>query len=125
MIITSWNIRGLNSKGKQRHSTDMLSKEKPQLMLLQEMIFSGRKMEEILNKIKPKYECMTIDAKGGARGIKILWNCAEITTDYSIGMKRILMGKFRLIGNREWFLVLAVYDPPTLAKRGSFLIQLQ
>lgn len=36
MIITSWNIRGLNSKGKQRHLTDRPRKEKPQLMLVQE-----------------------------------------------------------------------------------------
>lgn len=29
-------------------------------------------MEEILNKIKPKYECMSIDEKGSAGGIAIL-----------------------------------------------------
>lgn len=68
---------------------------------------------------------MTIDANGSAGGIKILWNPAEITVDYWIGMKRILTMKFRLIGNREWFLVLAVYGPHTPAERGSFLLQLQ
>lgn len=68
---------------------------------------------------------MTIDTKGSTGGITILWNPVEILADYWIGMKRILMGKFRLIGNREWFVVSAVYGPHTLAERGSFLIQLQ
>ena len=72
-------------------------------MLLQETKIPGRKMEEILNKIEPKYECMTIDANGSAGGIAILWNPTKITTDYWIGMKRIFMGKFRLIGNNDWF----------------------
>jgi len=51
---------------------ERLRKEKPQLMLLQETKISRRKMEEILNKIEPKYECMTIDAKGSAGGMAIL-----------------------------------------------------
>jgi len=51
-------------------------------MLLHETKILGRKMEEIINKIKPKYECMTIDAKGSVGGIAILWNPIEITADY-------------------------------------------
>lgn len=31
-------------------------------------------MEEIQNKIKSKYECMSIDVKGSAGGITIPWN---------------------------------------------------
>jgi len=82
MIITSWNIRALNIKGKQRHLVERLSKEKSQLMLTQETKISGRKMEEILNKIKPKFECMSIDVKGSVGGIEILWNPTKIMIDY-------------------------------------------
>lgn len=57
------------------------------------MKISKRKMEEILNKIKPKYECMSINAKGSAGGITILWNHIEITVDYWIGMKIKLKGR--------------------------------
>jgi len=60
-------------------------------MLIQETKITRGRMEEILNKIKPKYECMTIDVKGSVGGITILWNLAEITVDYWVGMKRILM----------------------------------
>jgi len=82
-------------------------------------------MEEILNKIKPKCGCMTIDAKGSIGGITILWKLTKILVDYWIGMKRVHIGKFRLIGNREWFLVSTVYGLHTPMERGSFLDQLQ
>jgi len=52
-------------------------------------------MEEVLSKIKPRYECTTIDVRGSVGGIVILWNPAEITMDYWIGMKRILTGRLR------------------------------
>lgn len=41
IIITSWNIRGLNSKGKQRYLEERIKKEKPQIMLLQETKIIG------------------------------------------------------------------------------------
>lgn len=82
MIITSWNISGLNSKGKKRNLVERLRKEKPELMLLQQTKILERKMDEIPNKIKSKYECMSIDVKGSAGGIAILWNPVEIIAGY-------------------------------------------
>ena len=82
-------------------------------------------MEDILRKIKPRYECMTIDAKGSVGGIRILWNLAEITMDYWVAMKRILTGQLRLIGNREWFLVSAVYGPHIPVEKEYFLQQIK
>ena len=64
---------------------------------------------------------MTIDARGSVGGIAILWNPTEITVDYWIGMKRILMGQFHVIGNKEWFLISAVYDPHILVEKENFL----
>lgn len=80
-------------------------------------------MEDILKKIKPIYECM--NAKGSAGGIAILWNSAEVTIDYWIGMKRILSGRFKRIGHRDQFLVSAVYEPHITVKRENFLTHLQ
>ena len=81
-------------------------------------------MEEILNKIKPRYERVTIDAKGSAGGVAIIWNPAEVLTDWWIGMPRILTGRFRLIGQSEWVVILVVYGPHTSADRDLFLNQL-
>ena len=41
-------------------------------MLLQETKIIGEKLEEILRKMKPRYEAVTMDAKGIARGIAII-----------------------------------------------------
>lgn len=92
---------------------EQLRKEKPHIMLLQETKILGQKMEEILNKIKPRYEQVTIDAKGSAGGIAVIWNPAEIIIDWWIGMPKILIGRFRLIGKSEWFLVSVFYGPHT------------
>jgi len=81
-------------------------------------------MDEILNKIKPRYEHVTIDPKGSAGGIAIIWNPAEVLTDWWIGMPRILNGSFRLIGQSEWVVISAVYGPHTRADRDLFLTQL-
>jgi len=66
-------------------------------MLLEETKIIGGRMEDIPRKLKPRYECMAIDAKGSAGGIAILWNPVEITMDYWVGVKRTLMGQFHLI----------------------------
>jgi len=65
-------------------------------------------MEEILNKIIPRYEQGTIDAKGSVGGIVVIWNPAEVLLDWWIGMPKILTGRFRLIGKNEWVVVSVV-----------------
>lgn len=125
MILTSWNIRGLNCKGKQRDLEARLRKDKPQIMLIQETKISRQKMEEILNKITPRYEQVTIDAKGSAGGIAIIWNPVEVLSDWWMGMPRILTGRFRLIGKSDWVVVSAVYGPHSQADRGLLLTHLE
>jgi len=36
MIVISWNIRGLNSKGKHRYLKERLKKDKPGIIIIQE-----------------------------------------------------------------------------------------
>jgi len=82
-------------------------------------------MEDILNKISPRYEKVTIDAKGSAGGIAAIWNPVEVLSYWWIGMPRILTGRFRLIGQSEWVVLSIVYGPHTLVDRGLFLSHLQ
>lgn len=124
MIITSWNIRVLNNKGKQRYLAERIKKEKPQIMLLQETKITVEKMEEILKKFKPYYESMTLDSKGSAGGIAILWNSVEVMVDLWIGMRRILSGRSRMIGHKDGFLVSTVYGLHISIETEAFLIQL-
>jgi len=94
-------------------------------MFLQETKITSGGIEEILKKIKPTYECMTLDAKGSAGGIAIFWNPTEVIVDHWIGMKRILLGIFRMIRQKEWFLVSTIYRPRISVEREAFLTHLQ
>eukprot|EP00253_Pinus_taeda_P033576 PITA_33576 len=68
MIITSWNIRGLNSKGKQRYLKERLKKDKPSIMIIQETKMKQQQIQVILDKSKSKFEVMAQDAEGSAGG---------------------------------------------------------
>lgn len=78
MIIISWNIRGLNSKGKQIYMKEKLKKDRPSIMILQETKITMQQMEGIIKNSKLQYEVMGQDAIGSAGGIAILWNPNEI-----------------------------------------------
>jgi len=58
MIVTSWNIRGLNSKGKQRYLKERIKKDKPSIMIIQETKISSQQLEDIVKKQKIQYEVM-------------------------------------------------------------------
>lgn len=73
---------------------ERLKKEKPQIMLLQETKIIGEKLEEILGKMKPRYEAVAKDAKGSAGGIATIWNPTEVKENYWVGMKHILIVQF-------------------------------
>ena len=72
MKVLSWNIRGLNSKGKQRYLKEKLQTEKPQVMMLQETNVTGQKLDSILKSFKMQYEVLEIDARGTSGGIAVL-----------------------------------------------------
>ena len=81
MKVTCWNIRGLNSKGKQRYLKERLKIEKPQVMMIQETKVSRIKMPAIVHSFQPHFEVMAIDSRGTAGGIAILLNPAEIEVE--------------------------------------------
>lgn len=46
-----------------------MKKEKPQIVLLQETTVIGENIEEILRKMKPRFEAVALDAKGSIGGL--------------------------------------------------------
>lgn len=121
MIITTWNIRGLNSKGKQRYLRDRLKTDKPNIMIIQETKISTQKMEEIMRGLIPHCELMGQDAVGSAGGLAILWNPEEVQFGNWVNMPRILSGAVRMIGSLERIILTGVYGPHLTRKRRSFL----
>ena len=72
MIITTWNISGLNNKGKQSYLKERLRKDKPSVMIQQETKISEVKLKEIMGNFRPRYELVGQDAMGSTGGLAIL-----------------------------------------------------
>jgi len=125
MIVISWNIRGINSKGKQRYLKERLKKDKPGIIIIQETKISMQQMEGIIKNGKLKYEVMGQDAIGSAGGIAILWNPDEIVFENWISMARVLTGIGRITGTKERILISGVYGPHVLGEREGFLRNVQ
>jgi len=125
MIITSWNIRGLNSRGKQRYLNERLKKEKPNVMIVQETKISTEKMRESLNKNSSSYEMMGLDAIGSAGGLIIIWNPDEINFSNWMSLPRILSGTASIVGTKEEVIITGVYGPHIQNEKENFLQNLK
>lgn len=121
MIITSWNIRGLNSKGKQRYLKERLRKDKPGIAIIQEMKITMQQMVRIIKKLKIQYEVMGQDAIGTAGGLTIMWNPEELIFENWTSLPRILTSSCRVIGSAERVLITRVYGPHTRGDREIFI----
>jgi len=121
MIITIWNIRGLNSKGKQRYLKERLKRDKPSIMLIQETKVQESKLKAVMNSFKPYYEIIGQDAIGSAGGVAILWNLEEVHFEAWTSTPRILSGRFRPLGSQDWILLSNVYGPHIQNERRTFL----
>ena len=121
MIITSWNIRGLNSKGKQRYLKERLRKDKPRIVIIQETNITQQQMERIIKKLKIQYEVMGQDAIGTPGGLAIMWNPEELIFENWTSLPRILTGSCRVIGSAESVLITGVYGPHIVGERESFI----
>eukprot|EP00253_Pinus_taeda_P014697 PITA_14697 len=74
MKLTTWNIRGLGSRRKQRNLSNRITKEKLDIIFVQETKCSMEKIREIHNKWLIKYEYLEVKANNSAGGILTLWD---------------------------------------------------
>ena len=78
MWITSWNIRGCNSPLKIRLLKRKIETEKSVIVFLQETKCLEVDLKAIGKKVWLNSVVVSIDAKGAARGIGIIWNTREV-----------------------------------------------
>ena len=64
MKLITWNIRGLNNKGKLRPPKDENCKEIPAVLILQETKFSNERLSEILVKCWKGSTLVELDGEG-------------------------------------------------------------
>ena len=73
-----YNIRGLNSKGKQWYLKEKLRKDKANIMIIQETKIHEAKLKGIVLSFKLPYEVIALDSRGSVGGPIILWNPIEV-----------------------------------------------
>jgi len=93
-------------------------------MILQETKISELKLKEAMGNFRPRYEVVGQDAMGSVGGVAILWNPDEVRFEEWVSMPRILSGKCRNIGSKEWILLSGVYGPHIPGERRNFISNL-
>ena len=74
MKFTSWNIRGIDSKRKQRILSNRMKQEALDMIFIQETKCSIKKIKEIHSKWLNRFEFLEFKVDGTAGGILTLWN---------------------------------------------------
>eukprot|EP00253_Pinus_taeda_P017518 PITA_17518 len=101
MKLISWNIRGINSKGKMRYLKERIQKEQFDILIIQETKVTRERFKEIANENWPLVDCMALDARDSAGGPGILWDPRSIAFDKWMANSYSLTGKFECIGTLE------------------------
>lgn len=74
MKLTTWNIRGICSRRKQRNLSNRIKEEKPDKVFIQETKCSMDKIREIHNKWLIKYEYLEVKENNLVGGILTMWD---------------------------------------------------
>jgi len=111
MKFTSWNIRGLGSKRKQRLISNRMKQEALDMMFIQETKCSIQKIKEIYSKWLNHFDFLEVKAENTAGGILTLWNPKKIGIIDVEASRNYLSVVIQPVGDREIYLVTNVYGP--------------
>jgi len=121
MTFTSWNIRGLGSRRKQRILSHRMKQEMSDMIFIQETKPSIQKIRLIHSKWLIRYEFLEVKAENTAGGILTLWNPQRISimdAEASRNYLPVVIQPFRV---SETFLVTNVYGPQKLEDKLKLL----
>jgi exonuclease III len=91
MKFLSWNICDINGKRKQRLLQNKVNLEAPYIFLLQETKCSSSSLNTIIQRIWKTGQYISLDARGTAGGVAILWNPSTLILRQFFSTSRILM----------------------------------
>ena len=78
MKFTTWNIRGLGSKRKQRILNNRMKQVAPDIIFVQKMKCSVQKIRQIHSKWLSRFDFLEVKVENSAGGIITLWNPLKI-----------------------------------------------
>eukprot|EP00253_Pinus_taeda_P007625 PITA_07625 len=111
MKFTSWNMRGLGSKRRQRMLSYKMKQEMPDMIFIQETKCSIHKLKLIHGKWLNKFQFLEVNTENTARGILTLWNPQKVSIIDAEASRNYLSVVIQPVGVSETFLVTNVYDP--------------
>jgi ribonuclease HI/exonuclease III len=121
MKIISWNIRGLNSRSKQKMLRDLIIAESPDILLLQETKCTSEDMDRMIPYCWKRGGVVSLDATGTAGGLAILWNTNTVLLSNFCATKWSITAEYRLIGSNRPGQITCVYGPATPGDKHAFL----
>lgn len=125
MKRTSWNIRGVNGKSKQRLLKNRVIKEKPTILMIQETKCQIDTMKDMASRCWKRCESVATSAEGFLGGMAILWDPVRVVLDQFIETTSTITASFRERGPVEGCTITNVYGPNILANKLEFLERLQ
>ena len=121
MKILSWNVRGLGGTDKRKVIKELLCKEKPDIVILQET-----KKEKIDNKLIGSVwgarfkEWVVLPYVGRSGGFLIMWDVRVVRGTESLLGNFSVSVLFQLIGGRDEWWLSGVYGPCKPRNRKDF-----
>ena len=125
MKFTSWNIRGLGSKRKQRLLSNRMKQVAPEVIFIQETKCYIQKIKQIHGKWLNRFEFLEVKVENTVGGILTLWNPQKIYMVDAEASINYLSMVIQLVGNKEVYLVTNVYGPKRLEGKLLFLDSLK
>ena len=125
MKLVSWNVRGLNSPGKYRLIKNMIQKEKPQILFLQETKCNGKMLGSILSKAWPSSSSVVVDAPSFSGGLEIAWSTQSMLVDDFHEAHNLIQDTFHPSGTNIHMHLSNVYFPQDQASKIALLNTLE
>lgn len=121
MKFTTWNIRGLGSKRKQRMMNNRMKQAAPYIIFVQETKCSIQKLRQIHSKWFSRFEFLEVKAENTTGGILTLWNPQKIGIIDAEASRNYLSVVIQPVGDRDIYLVTNVYGPQRLDDKIRFI----
>jgi len=125
MKFTSWNIRGLGSKRKQRMLSNRMKQDMPNIIFIQEMKCSIQKLRQIHSKWLNRFEFLEVKEENIVGGILTLSNPTKIGILDAEASRNYLSVVIQLVGDRDTYLVTNIYGPQRIYDKLRFLDSLE
>jgi len=125
MKLTTWNIRGLGRKRKQRNPSNRIKEEKPDMVFIQETKCSIDKIREIHSKWLIMYEYIEFKVDNTSGGILTLWNPQKLGILDVEASRNYLSMVIQPLGDKEVYLITNVYGPQKLEGKLKLLSSLE